>query len=150
MNKFITFMAGSTIGALSALTGIYITAKIMNDHIETCDEDLKEEKEFFVNKINDYLKSHNIEKVDEYIQTIEDVCENFTNDYRKFLVSLYDYICKDDCTALINYIKSIQDILTSYSNAKWMDTKQAIENIINEETLHDNIENEPEVCAEVQ
>lgn len=142
--KLIAFIAGTSVGALSAITGIAITAKMfdLNNEDETA---TNEEQEFFVNSVENYLKRHEMEesKIVEYTDMIEDVCNFFNADYRKFLVSLYDYIVRDEFDMLIAYLDSIQTILKQYNTARWMDTNQAIKSIINGESDTKEVDEEP-------
>jgi len=135
--KVIAFIAGASVGALSAFTGFLVTAKIFSTTAEEDERAANEEQEYFTNAVHNYLKIHDLEdaEIEEHIHVIEDVCTNFDADYRKFLVSLYDFIAKDEYDQLITYLTSIQIILKSYSSARWMDTNQAIKSIINGNTI---------------
>ena len=142
INSKAMFIVGSAVGALATMTSMIITAKIFN----ACNEDEKkhvdEERAFFIISIKDYMTKHEIENVDDFVCTIEDVCDNFSTDYRKFLITMYDFIIRDDCDQIIEYLESIQNILSGYASARWMDTEKAIKSIINGEPIENDVVDE--------
>ena len=130
ISKFITFMAGSTIGALSAIVGIAITTKMLEPIMDDIDNDEIENSEmkFFTEEIKKYLADD--EHVDEYIDIIENTCKNFQCDYRVFLVTLYEYVITDNHDQLINILNAIKTILDGYTSSRYYNTKVTIDDII--------------------
>lgn len=138
-SKLIAFIAGTSIGALSAITGLFITAKMFTNTLEDEENTADEERAFFITMVHDYLQKNENENAEEYISTIDEVCSNFSADYRKFLVTLYDFVIRDDYDKLVEYIKSIQNIIDGYKCVGWMDTNRAIKSIINGETPNEDM-----------
>ena len=135
--KIALFITGATIGAVTTMASLLVAGKIMDDATEAHHEEtMTKEREFFVNCVRDYLVAHNNENVEMYIHSIEDLCKYFTVDYRKFFVSLYDFVLHDEYDSLVNYLDSIHRVNVCYTATRWMDHDKLIESIIN----GDNVE----------
>ena len=140
--KFIaTIIASAAFGAVGTLTGVAIKNKISDTNREKMKMVDVEEMEFLLAKTRKFLTDNKVENVDEFYDIIIDVYGTFTSDYRKFFITAYDFIDRNDVKGFTEYFVYIKHILASYKDAKNRDASETVEDVNDVETdIIDNIE----------